>query len=104
MKLLAVVAIGVIACLGTPVLAKKYRSIENDCGIIKHRVDRAWYWWKDYLHFRDKASDELFDSKLPPHSKRFKELDSEIDHYNEKLDYTIRKIAHFAQVYSTFCK
>ena len=119
MKLLAVVAIGVVALFGSPVLTQTYSSIGNECGIVKESADRLWYWFKEerrlstissnkqepLLREREKA---LFVLKDP---EKTAELDKQLEaeratttkHYKEALK-RIREISHFAQVYSAFCK
>ena len=46
MRLLAVVAIGMVALFGSLVLAQTYSSIGNECGIVKEGADQLWYCFK----------------------------------------------------------
>jgi len=134
MKLLAVVAIGVIALIGSPVLAETYPSIGKECGTVKDNADQLWHFFKKAEHSADIAADKagpLLDEQfsflkyIPDSRKSYEQLSEELKQIKEKRarleerleilrakikehrrDSTelIRELSYHAQIYSAFCK
>ena len=103
MKLLAIVAIGVIACLGTPDVGFAKSRFGKECSKIHEDAHSAYtrVGLFDTLHL------DLFKKNLAyyeANKMNSPDLQNKMKAANETLREVLANAAHYAQIYSAFCK
>lgn len=105
MKLLAVVAIGVIALIGSPTAgAAKSELLTNSCRTILEGAEINWktaeVLEKRLLILGDKLAAAARENRSADSVK----LNADMTNTGVAIDGRIAVVAHYAQIYSTFCK
>ena len=103
MKLLAVVAIAVIACLGTP--DKSFAESWPTIRCMEIRKQAATFYTA--VEMKQKAHTKLFSENLAyyrTHKTQSLDLQRSMRAVNEERNELLVNAAHYAQIYSTFCK
>ena len=105
MKLLAVVAIGVTALIGSPTTGDaKSKLLTNSCQTILEGAEINWstaeFLEKRLLNLAEKIAAAARENRSADSVK----LDAAITKTNVDIDERIAVVADYAQIYSTFCK
>ena len=105
MKLLAVVAIGVIALIGSPTKgAAKSELLTNSCPTILEGAEINWrtaeILEERLLNLAEKIAAAARENRRADSEK----LDADITRTNADIAERIAVVADYAQIYSTFCK
>ena len=103
MKLLAVVAIAVIACLGTPDKGFAESWPPFRCALISIEAEKYY----DAVEMKQKAVKKLYRENLAyyrTHKTKSPDLLKSMQAEKEERKELLADAAHYAQIYSTFCK
>ena len=108
MKMLAFVAIGVIACLGTPDKGFAKSWPKTDCAEIDNLARMEYYNWnensKKLVEIIKRENVYIFHKPLESDRGELADLGKRRDELNKQSDRFHTSAALWAQVYSAFCK
>ena len=105
MKLLAVVAIGVVALFGSPTTgAAKSELLTNSCQTILEGAEGSWKLVQFYQERAQEVGDKLGKASRSGRSTDFDKLDKEFARLAREQAEQMEIMANYAQIYSTFCK
>ncbi len=103
MKLLAVAAIGVIACLGTPDAGYAKSRFGMECSEVRKEARNAYSQVNLLLtHHLDLFKKNL--AYYEANKMNSPDLQNKMDAANETRKELLADAAHYAQIYSAFCK
>ena len=99
MKLLAVVAIGVTALIGSPTTgAAKSERLTNSCGALLKQAEASWL----FAQIFQKRREEI--AKQPGIAKNIDKFEEELTRITSAETEQLEIVATYAQIYAAFCK
>ena len=105
MKLLAVVAIGVIALIGAPTTgAAKSLLLTKSCGAFLKNAEATWRTAESIQERAQEVGDKLGKAAQSGRSNDFDKFSEEWGRLARENNELLEIIANYAQIYAAFCK
>ena len=105
MKELAIVAIGVIALIGSPTAgAAKSERLKNSCGTFVENAESSWKLVQFYQERAQEVGDKLGKASRSGRATDFDKVDKGFARLAREQGEQLEIMANYAQIITVFCK